>query len=1240
MPIYNIGKVTVTVYDPAGHLVKTLEDKCLCDNSNQIQCSTWECAGIPDGVYTIIASAEDLTGVPAVNTLVSAAYVDSTPPVISNLSLSRAKFSPGTNDVSITFEASDNLSSITTDIPNKINVSVNVFDPSGDLVKTLLAVTTLDSGTTNSLIWDGKRDNGMFAGTKTSSDCADGTYTFKISAVDVAGNTSEAVKTIVVDTIPPSFDSVSISPSPFSPSGAKPNANISANISDVNNVSWEVQIMTGSNPKGLTGSGNISCSWNGYDGAGNKAVDGAYLCLMTAQDAAGNVSQITSVVTCDTTPPVITETLSKTLLGGTSYVSTIEYNITDSNPGVMWWSGISNESYTGTIDGLSTDEAMTWDIFGRTYSGDYQYIVLATDEAGNTAISTEIISVDNTAPAVEITSPSADSHQKSVFNIYGSVTDAHPGTWALYYDGGTIASGEGTKHGDLLASFDSSALNGQFYIHLVATDEVGNTSSISDSYITIDNDPPVVTNVTGEAGVNPITSRNYFNPYTDGNIEISVEVSDLSYPINVSAEVWTGSTFIASLEGQSLGLDDIGEFFWGGTNEAGQWVNEGDYQILLYLTDAVGNTTTCAYAVKLIDDQQLTGLNGMTPYSHDPDLIINGANLGLKYINGISFGGYTVQAYAQTGDEAYQYRSISLIYGSTVTISSSFSDNGPPHNISRGILNDSGTLIFDANALGSGDYPVNDPVYGYYPGGRYYLFAGLVGAGNAWIKMTVSQPDYNNCFTDSTSNLFRSPTPSSINELETYEKHASCSSGNCDHCVWSAKSDSLDGYFNNYEIVYNQYNIKSDGTWDWRTISTKRYYTYSYEIRLSNADGDSINPSIAAKTVNIMQLNGPGYSYDEVYVVWEDYRDGKGEIFFNKSTDSGSTWLASEVKLPITSTGNCMMPSIACSGGWLHVAYVDDKNGNKELYYMRSNDGGTSWQGPVRITITSFEGCNASSPSIAANDEDAYVAWEDTRTGTSEIWFQKIPSNFAPLQGSTMTTLSIPQKKMGGQAVILSGTSSLELLSPINGATVDNLRPTFSWYGLTGINNYKIECATSSDEASLSGTMDYYMMTLADSSGLKPLCSFTQDERFMGLDESDSSRPYWYWRVEAIGTSEISTSEVASFTIELPATLADVTNWPNPFNPVKEMTKIRYRLGKSADNVTIKIYDITGKLVRELDGTCYAEAGDVWHKYNDVEWDGRNGRGDMVLNGVYPFEVTVDYGSKTITARGKIAVLK
>ena len=77
--------------------------------------------------------------------------------------------------------------------------------------------------------------------------------------------------------------------------------------------------------------------------------------------------------------------------------------------------------------------------------------------------------------------------------------------------------------------------------------------------------------------------------------------------------------------------------------------------------------------------------------------------------------------------------------------------------------------------------------------------------------------------------------------------------------------------------------------------------------------------------------------------------------------------------------------------------------------------------------------------------------------------------------------------------------------------------------------------------------------------------------------------------------------------VESPRKFALEQNFPNPFNPE---TTIRYELAK-ADNVTIRVYDVSGRLVRTIVNDLQ-KAG----KY-EVKWDGKNNAGNQVASGVY-----------------------
>ena len=71
-------------------------------------------------------------------------------------------------------------------------------------------------------------------------------------------------------------------------------------------------------------------------------------------------------------------------------------------------------------------------------------------------------------------------------------------------------------------------------------------------------------------------------------------------------------------------------------------------------------------------------------------------------------------------------------------------------------------------------------------------------------------------------------------------------------------------------------------------------------------------------------------------------------------------------------------------------------------------------------------------------------------------------------------------------------------------------------------------------------------------------------------------------------------------------------NYPNPFNPE---TWIPYQLTEPAD-VTLTIYDIQGRVVRDLD-LGHQRAGIYHSRARAAHWDGRNTQGEPVASGLY-----------------------
>ncbi|MFQ6104364.1 MAG: hypothetical protein ACE5OP_08735 [Candidatus Glassbacteria bacterium] len=71
-------------------------------------------------------------------------------------------------------------------------------------------------------------------------------------------------------------------------------------------------------------------------------------------------------------------------------------------------------------------------------------------------------------------------------------------------------------------------------------------------------------------------------------------------------------------------------------------------------------------------------------------------------------------------------------------------------------------------------------------------------------------------------------------------------------------------------------------------------------------------------------------SGDTLVVVWEDYRDGIGEIYSRRSLNGGSSW--GEFMRETTTSGFSVHPRVDSWGGNFHLTWQDNSSGNWEIY--------------------------------------------------------------------------------------------------------------------------------------------------------------------------------------------------------------------------------------------------------------------------------------------------------------------
>ncbi|MBC8146765.1 MAG: T9SS type A sorting domain-containing protein [Bacteroidetes bacterium] len=175
--------------------------------------------------------------------------------------------------------------------------------------------------------------------------------------------------------------------------------------------------------------------------------------------------------------------------------------------------------------------------------------------------------------------------------------------------------------------------------------------------------------------------------------------------------------------------------------------------------------------------------------------------------------------------------------------------------------------------------------------------------------------------------------------------------GNFVHVVWY---DERDG---NQEIYYKRSN---DAGLSWGT-----------DTRLTTNDSVSRQPAVAISDSNI-------------HIVWDDTRDGNHEIYYKRSTDYGVNWGA-DIRLTIDTSWSGH-PGLTVSGSNVYVVWRDSRDGNTEIYYKHSSDGGIIWSNDYRITNDTASSYN---PSVLVSDSIVHIIWEDKRDGNQEIYYKR-----------------------------------------------------------------------------------------------------------------------------------------------------------------------------------------------------------------------------------------------------------
>ncbi len=431
-------------------------------------------------------------------------------------------------------------------------------------------------------------------------------------------------------------------------------------------------------------------------------------------------------------------------------------------------------------------------------------------------------------------------------------------------------------------------------------------------------------------------------------------------------------------------------------------------------------------------------------------------------------------------------------------------------------------------------------------------------------------------------------------------------SGTTIHVVWD---DNRDG---NYEIYYkrstdaglswsaddritnqsatsDQPTISASGSNVLITWSDERDGFWAVYYKQSTDNGASWGAHTRVTSVNSVQgYPVSAYNGNVIHIVWEDERDGNTEIYYKRSANNGNNW-GSDLRIT-NQADESYNPDIACPNLlYTHIVWRDYRDGNWEVYYKRSTDGGVNWGSPVRLTNNVTD---SYSPVVTASGTSIFTAWYDNRDGNYEIYLKRSTDNGANWEADSRIT---NEPNFSTSPSIFSSAGSFGQYVHI--AWQDNRD-----------GNWEIYYKSSSDYgASFPGNT-----RLTNNTGesiIPSIAALSNSVNIIWEDDRDGNDEIYFKRNPAgnpVGISNVNS--------EIPKEFSLSQNYPNPFNPV---TNFEFRIA-APGFVSLKIFDLLGREVETLVNQNLKPG-----IYN-ADWNAGN-----FSSGVYYYKLTADGFSET-----------
>ena len=566
---------------------------------------------VEDGVYTYRIDASD--SINNMQTSTGTFVVVSSSPEITNV-----------YDSPDPFKADGSLATINYTLNKNSYITIEIIDSSNKSIKKIVNNIPINKGV-NTSYWNGKDSS--------NTDLDDGIYTYKISAVDPFSSETTAISdTITIQKYPPagSISNINITPNPYAPNSGS-NALISYTLSDSGFVIIEIIDSNGVKVKTIENnvqknSGDQLVEWDGKDNNNTKLTDGLFTLKITSNNQIGVGESDTKSFTIETVSPVISSVTDSPDPFKSNGVDLWNLSFTLSEDANVWL-GLTDKNNMTVWTArpvIFTKGNRIIQLYGTNDSGNiladglYNYKIWAIDFANKKSNEvTGTLTIDKTAPVITLETEDTISFDSSASVSYNlsekskiTITIRNGNTIVKTLEDETIKNaGLNTIIWDGRDSTGSVVQNGEYIYTITSTDFVNLATSITGKLI----------KDSGDISVSNVSDT--IDPFTpsEGNFTtINYSLSKDAY-VNISIYNNLGDLIRTLVEDLPVSTGPNSSN-WDGKNNNGAFINDGVYIYRINAIDTLGNSSI-EVGGSITVDKMAPKISNFTanPYPFAPD---------------------------------------------------------------------------------------------------------------------------------------------------------------------------------------------------------------------------------------------------------------------------------------------------------------------------------------------------------------------------------------------------------------------------------------------------------------------------------------------------------------------------------------------------------------------------------------------------------------------------------------------